>query len=125
MRTVDCTRALSPRRRAALRLDLDDRQSTLIRELLVMACELAGDDGEGGVPEAWRLERDRDDAVAGRASLPELRSGLTELYRIDRAIVRLEGEGYGVCTACGRPIDFHALSADPLRTRCSDGCGTG
>lgn len=117
---VDHARALSPRRRAALRLDLDDRQAALIRDLYVMASELDDTDPcEATVPEAWRLR-----PGPGGVSLPRLRRGLTDLYRINRALVRLDHDGYGLCRCCGRPIDFDRLSEDPLRERC-DGCTAG
>ena len=120
------TPALSPRRRAALRLDLEDRQATLITELYSLSLRHC--------PEAlqkvrefadWRLDLaapsvDWDGDEAAGPPLVAVHARLERLYAVNRALARLEGDDYGTCTQCGARIDFEVLRGDPARTVCSD-----
>ncbi|MEE4302175.1 MAG: hypothetical protein V2J24_22235 [Pseudomonadales bacterium] len=120
------TPALSPRRRAALRLDLEDRQATLITELYSLSLRHC--------PEArqrvrefadWRLdlaapstEWDGDDAAG--PPLVAVHGRLERLYAVNRALARLDADDYGCCVRCGERIEFEVLRGDPARTICSD-----
>ncbi|MDT9592103.1 TraR/DksA C4-type zinc finger protein [Nocardioides zeae] len=47
-----------------------------------------------------------------------LREAVRRLADVDEALARAERGGYGVCTACGRPIDPERLAVRPSATRC-------
>lgn len=58
------------------------------------------------------FERERDVGL--------LQSAEATLDQIDRALVRLQGGSYGVCEACGEPIDKERLLALPYALECID-----
>ncbi len=53
-------------------------------------------------------------------SLAEIDRDLDELRAIERALRRMDGGAYGVCTACELPIPFNRLQAAPHAERCID-----
>ena len=120
------TQNLSPRRRAALRLDLEDRQATLITELYSLSLHHCLEALQQMRECAdWRLDLaapsvdwDGDD-VSG-PPLIAVHGRLERLYAVNRALARLEGDDYGCCARCGEPIEFDVLRGDPARTVCSD-----
>jgi DnaK suppressor protein len=69
-----------------------------------------------------------DDHMADSATetfMRELDDGLEEnaehlLSEIDAALQRMEEGMYGMCVACGRPIDEERLEAVPYATLCLD-----
>ena len=121
---------LSPRRRAALRLDLEDRQATLITELYSLSLRHCPDDADGRerLPgdRDWRLELAAPTVDWDRGSPEEgpplvaVHGRLERLYAVNRALARLETEDYGLCARCGRSIDFDILAGDPVRVLCGD-----
>jgi len=42
----------------------------------------------------------------------------SDLDALDRALIRLAGDGYGVCTGCARPIPAERLAAHPTALTC-------
>jgi RNA polymerase-binding protein DksA len=65
----------------------------------------------------------------GEASVAELLKDLSlasvdrhieEIRAIDAALMRMARGTYGVCAACGKPIDFDRLQVQPSATRCQE-----
>lgn len=54
----------------------------------------------------------RDIALRDRA--------VRQLEQVEAALARLEADGYGICVACGRPIDPGRLEAIPWVALCID-----
>lgn len=48
----------------------------------------------------------------------EIERDREELRRVDEALARLASGAYGVCIACGEPIDAQRLKAEPAGARC-------
>ena len=120
---------LSAQQRSALRLDLEDRQSELIVDLYSTSRRLLAPlRSVRSVPESWRLAL--GEGRAGQVPVDEveqLRSmggELEELYRVNRALARLDSSAYGICDRCGDRIGFETLAADPTLDACPD-CGSG
>jgi hypothetical protein len=119
--------ALSPRRRAALRLDLEDLQATLITELYSFSVRHSTDESVRRLARGdWRIELTTStlDGVGpgdGGPPLSAVHDRLERLYVVNRALARLDSEEYGACTACGERIDFELLASDPARQFCT-GC---
>ncbi|HSG90682.1 MAG TPA: hypothetical protein VLA56_15815 [Pseudomonadales bacterium] len=113
---------LSPRRRSALRLDLEDRQAELITELYVLSQRLLTPlRAREAVPEAWRsnLAAIGTSAEAGSlVGLGMIESRLGDLFSINQALMRLDGADFGLCAVCLEPIDFDTLAVDPTRLEC-------
>lgn len=120
---------LSPRRRAALRLDLEDRQASLITELYSFSVRHSTDESVRRLARGdWRIDLSASTLEwAGREEegppLSAVHGRLARLYAVNRALARLESDEYGACTGCGGAIDFELLAGDPARllcTNCSD-----
>lgn len=119
MSRTDSDFSLSSRRRAALRFDLEDRQTELIDELNTLADALFQPlRAAAAVPDAWQpliAATQTSDAVA---ELRRLDQALRALYRVNRTLARIDGSGFGRCSECGNPIAFDLLAADPTVRRC-------
>lgn len=65
----------------------------------------------------------QDDAVTDSLDVEEyrelLRSAEQVLDGVDRALAQLNEGTYGLCAACGEPIDEVRLEADPTAQRCT------
>jgi len=59
------------------------------------------------------VEREDDEALDAQQ-----RSAAREVKSIQQAITRLDGGNYGLCTACGVPIDAARLQAMPTAAHC-------
>lgn len=123
MPTLIGSAELSPRRRTALRLDLEDRQAELITELYGLSRNLVSPPRQhDSVPAEWRLALTRigcpDAPPHGLCELKALDAGLARLQRINEALARLDGPAFGHCEHCGELIDFELLSADPVTRLC-------
>jgi DnaK suppressor protein len=53
-------------------------------------------------------------------NLAEIDRDLQELRLIDAAFLRMSDGSYGLCDACGSPIEFARLRATPFASRCYD-----
>ena len=116
---------LSSQQRSALRLDLEDRQSELIVEVYSVARRLLAPlRSVGSVPESWRLAlgEGRTDQVPvdDVEQLRNMGGKLEELYRVNRALARLDSCDYGVCGHCSQRIGFESLAVDPTLDACAD-----
>ena len=108
---------LTAGQRALLRAALEQRQHQLDRRL---ADHLGGRSRPEHASEV--LKQDDDDAPQ-RESEREMDLALSdletqELGEVSEALRRLDGETYGVCTACGTEIPFDRLRAEPWAARC-------
>jgi DnaK suppressor protein len=120
MSCADSDPSLSARRRAALRFDLEDRQIELIDELHGLADSLFGPlRAATEMPDGWRPSLAGTDDRDSLAGLRRLDRQLTTLFRVNRALARIDGPEYGRCSACDAPISFDALAADPTRMQCA------
>ena len=120
---------LTAQQRSALRLDLEDRQAELITELYSASRRLlAPVRSVRSVPESWRLAlgEGRTDQVPVDEveQLRNMGGELEELYRVNRALARLDSPAYGICDHCRDRIGFESLAADPTLDTCPD-CGSG
>jgi RNA polymerase-binding transcription factor DksA len=88
---------------------------------------IAGVDHRGSLTEeTGDLSVGMDDHIADAATdtyMRELDEGLGEnaerlLSEIEAALGRIDEGTYGICTACGRPIDADRLEAVPYATLC-------
>jgi len=113
---------LTPRQLDALRLDLTDRQHELVDEVYRLS--------RGLLTEA-RAPKDFADELldAGDAPRPwraddggRLAERVARLWRVTRALKRLQRGDYGRCRACGRDMPFEILAVDSARERCA-ACG--
>ncbi len=108
---------LTAGQRALLRAALEQRQHQLDRRL---ADHLGGRSRAEHTREV--LTQDGDDAPQ-RESEREVDMALSDLEtlqvgEVSEALRRLDGEGFGVCTACGTDIPFDRLRAEPWAQRC-------
>lgn len=120
---------LTAQQRSALRLDLEDRQAELITELYSASRRLLAPlRSVRSVPESWRLAlgEGRIDQVPVDEveQLRNMGGELEELYRVNRALARLDSPAYGICDHCRNRIGFESLAADPTLDTCPD-CGSG
>jgi RNA polymerase-binding transcription factor DksA len=120
---------LSAQQRSALRLDLEDRQSELIVELYSLSRRLLAPlRSVRSVPESWRLAlgESRTDPIPVDEveELKNMGGELEALYRVNRALARLDSTAYGICDHCRDRIGFESLAADPTLDACPD-CGSG
>lgn len=108
---------LTAGQRALLRAALEQRQHQLDRRLA---------DHLGGRSRAEHardvLKQDDDDAPQ-RESERELDMALSDLEtqevgEVSEALRRLDGDGFGLCIACGNAIPFDRLRAEPWALRC-------
>lgn len=110
-------------------LDLDHvrRELEIERERLLAAIEIVNHDGSVS-DETGDLAVGPGDHLADHATdtfMRELDEGLGEnaehlLAEIDAALGRIDEGTYGICAACGRPIDAERLQAVPYATLCID-----
>ncbi len=97
-----------------------------LKLLLQKKEELAGA-ADQTIEEMTQLEENFPD-MTDRASLEtdrsfELRIRDRErklLYKIDKAIERIQNGTYGICESCGEEIGFKRLEARPVTTLCID-----
>jgi DnaK suppressor protein len=94
-------------RRARERVVALEREFTGLAE----AASAAGTDDEHD-PEGATLAFERQHAAALLAAARE------QVAAVEAALVRLDGEGYGVCERCGQPIGAERLAARPAATTC-------
>jgi len=108
---------LTAGQRALLRAALEQRQHQLDRRL---ADHLGGRSRAEHAREV--LKQDDDDAPQ-RESEREMDMALSDLEtqevgEVSEALRRLDGEGFGLCIACGNEIPFDRLRAEPWAMRC-------
>lgn len=123
---ADSDPSLSARRRAALRFDLEDRQIELIDELHALADSLFGPlraaGPAGKLPDGWPRSPEDEGSGEPLGELLRLDRAVTALFRVNRALARIDGPGYGRCSECGEAMSFHTLASDPTRC-CCPACG--
>jgi len=108
---------LTTGQRALLKAELELRQSRLDRQLATHQ------EGRTRAEHARDvLERDYDDAPQ-RAMDREVDLALSdidvrELGEISRALKKLDGDDYGLCTDCGAEIPYERLKVEPQALRC-------
>ena len=128
-------RNLTTRQLEALRLDLEDRQTSLITELYGAVLQRSGVSTSGLDPKLLRslgVENAQgkdpgsvDDAErmatarrgGGEVGLMML-GRLERLYAANRALARMDRPDFGRCAHCGAPIEFDVLAGDPVRLNC-------
>lgn len=99
------TRALLEQERGALRRQLE---------------ELGFGDGGGGLAYDANFA-DTSQVTAERGEAEALAGSLREaLDEVEHALSKLDGGTYGVCEACGRPINAARLEAMPAARHCID-----
>jgi DnaK suppressor protein len=108
---------LTDAQRTQLRTALEMRQSELDQRLAAHRQGLSRADHAREV-----LQQDGDDAPQ-RDSDREVELALSdqelqELGEVSRALQRLPGERYGLCTSCGVEIPFDRLKLEPQAMRC-------
>jgi DnaK suppressor protein len=110
---------LSDDERAALRELLEaERQATRARLAsldlsfaeMVAAADLEPPDDEHDPDGTTAYERAQVTSLAAEARV--------RLAELERALVGVDDEGYGICTACGAAIGWPRLEARPGTTRC-------
>ncbi len=112
-----------PKTLEKLRKLLEEERETYLRQAEDLAAEAEalaserepGDtqfDEESGEGDTLNVERERDLALSASA-----RQAVEE---IDRAIVRMNGDTYGVCERCGKKISVARLEALPYAALCID-----
>jgi DnaK suppressor protein len=79
---------------------------------LVDAADLEPPDDEHDPDGTTAYERAQVTSLAGAARV--------RLAELDRALDAIDGEGYGVCERCHRPIGLARLQALPASIRCVD-----
>ena len=80
-------------------------------EAIVEAAELVNTDDEHD-PEGTTIAFERAQVLALQ------RQAEADLEAIEEALLRLDDEGYGMCTECGAPIGLERLVALPASTHC-------
>jgi len=121
---------LTPRRREALRLDLEDQQKMLIEEVYrlsqglihgAVAPPVGFGEGllESGSPKLseGRLVAERREGLEG------LDGKVRRLREISLALARIGRADFGHCECCGEVIPFRDLARDATRRSCRGGCG--
>ena len=128
-------RNLTTRQLEALRLDLEDRQTSLITELYGAVLQRAGATTSGLDPKLLRSlcvenaqKIDTHSADDAECVPTEKRSGrdvglmmlgrLERLYAVNRALARVDRPDFGRCARCGAAIEFDVLAGDPVRLNC-------
>jgi DnaK suppressor protein len=110
-------------------LDLARARKALEEERRRLASALATLNHDGSISEeTGDLATGPGDGLADHATdtfMRELDGGLEEnaehlLAEIDAALARIDDGTYGICVACGRPIDEERLAAVPYATLCLD-----
>jgi len=111
---------LDPRQLEELRTTLRARSGQLrdeIRQTLIKS------DDEQYTMIADQVRDLEDDSFADLmvdVNLAEIDRDLQELRLIDAAFLRMGDGSYGMCDACGSPIEFERLRATPFASRCFD-----
>jgi len=108
---------LTAGQRALLRAALEQRQHQLDQRL----AEHHG--GRSRVEHAREVLTQDDDDAPQREGERELDLALSdlemrELGEVSAALRRIDGEGYGLCSACATEIPFDRLRAEPWAERC-------
>ena len=134
-------RNLTTRQLEALRLDLEDRQTSLITELYGAVLQRSGVSTSGLDPKLLRTlcvenaqkidsvsTGDPECAATAATAATERRSGgevglmmlgrLERLYAANRALARMDRSDFGRCARCGASIEFDVLAGDPVRLNC-------
>jgi RNA polymerase-binding protein DksA len=110
-------------------IDLGTMRVTLESERTRLRAAIASVNHDSSLlEETGDLSISTDDHLADIATetyMRELDTGLEEnaehlLAEIERAIGRIDDGSYGMCEACGRPIDEARLEAVPWATLCID-----
>jgi len=113
-------KTLDPRQLEELRTILRSRASQLrdeIRQTLIKS------DDEQYTMIADQVRDLEDDSFADLmvdVNLAEIDRDLQELRLIDAAFLHMSDGTYGVCDACGSPIEIERLRATPFASRCFD-----
>ena len=110
--------ALTEKQRSALLALLQEnrrRLRAMIRDELLQnqqagAASLAGEVHDAGEESVAELMSEMNTALLSRS--------IQELRQVEEALRRIEGDDYGVCEACGEPIPFKRLEANPITTLC-------
>jgi len=110
---------LSDAERAGLREVLAVEREGVLRRLsslertfeqMVDAADLEPPDDEHDPEGTTAYERAQVTSLAAEARV--------RLAELDRALVDIDGRGYGICQRCGQPIGLPRLQAMPGTTRC-------
>ena len=110
---------LSDAERAGLREVLAVEREGVVRRLsslertfeqMVDAADLEPPDDEHDPEGTTAYERAQVTSLAAEARV--------RLAELDRALVDIDGRGYGICQRCGQPIGLPRLQAMPGTTRC-------
>jgi RNA polymerase-binding transcription factor DksA len=110
---------LSDAERAALREVLAVERDRALRRLsslehtfeqMVDAADLEPPDDEHDPEGTTAYERAQVTSLAAEARV--------RLAELDRALAKIDDQGYGVCLRCGQPIGWPRLQAMPGTTRC-------
>jgi RNA polymerase-binding transcription factor DksA len=97
--------------RDAVRAQLEGRLATLLRRIGKIEGDLKQEHNRDSEERATELEN--DEVLEG---LDEMT--LEEIRQIRTALRNIETGTYGVCSACGRPIDSERLAAVPSAVTC-------
>ena len=111
------SRHLGAGQRALLQTELEMRQRRLDQTLRVHQ------EGASRVEHAHELLAQDEDSARRHAMDREVDMALSdrdlaELGAVARALVRLRGGDYGLCTDCGADIPFDRLRVEPQAERC-------
>ena len=93
---------------------LNERKAAVLREIEPRPPEVA--EREAGADDADIASEEIERGAVDRLQDRERRL----LNKIEEALVRLDAGTYGVCEACGEPIDERRLMARPVATHCID-----
>jgi DnaK suppressor protein len=99
-----------------LREDLERRRRQLVEVSRHADADIAGLRGEREIE--FGDEAQAEEAQARLDRLGEVERA--EIARIDAALARMEAGRYGLCRACGDPIDRRRLDAMPFALECLD-----
>jgi RNA polymerase-binding protein DksA len=96
---------------AELRAQLDQRKAELTERIGRIKADIARGLDADSKEQATQLEnKEVLDALANEAT--------DELAKVNSALQRMESGTYGVCTACGKPIDTRRLAVRPYSSKC-------
>jgi len=113
-------KTLDPRQLEELRTILKDRARQL-REEIRQTLRKSDDEQYTMIADQVRdLEDDSFADLMVDVNLAEIDRDLQELRLIDAAFLHMGDGTYGICDACGSPIEIERLRATPFASRCFD-----
>lgn len=96
---------------SGMRAKLEARRAEILGRVGRIEGDLRAPHDADWVEQAAQLEN--DEVLEGLDDL-----GRAEIRQIDDALSRIENGAYGLCRACGEPIDDKRLEAVPTASRC-------